>query len=1151
MTGCLFLDLTHEKNDYYVEALEENERSRRFLAARPPLHAVEQVTDHLEDRHSSWEVVVIWLDNLRLYPDWRSLIAQIKLASDVIKIIIILNEDQGGDSSEIMRSGAFPFACPFNPNVLAGHISAAMEEAEQSRSLDALRNQLSEETNLKSIAQLLLDQLSITQSVGWDVATITMVDDKHSLARTHAQNPNSGEIDFSFTRSVLLHSEQISRYDANLLRPIERDDLILRVIRSNRPLIVSDMTDQDARPEEWEENKITSGIGSWVAMPLYSGRQLIGIITLEHSEPNHYSNADEDFLEKFAEIAGSSLARTVQQRNSHTFEAVFEELSTELDAKKFISKLLEELQKVLGCEECAFLRTFESSGESYLQRWVTYPIPEEDRYQANEKGRIPVHAGGIAGIVYNSGVSEIVPNAIEHEYFSPSQRLLKKGDSISLLVVPVKIKNRTIGVISAHEYQLDYFHPHDRDLVELLAQQVAPLIERSLTLEWADRITSKINSSNDLNQTLEEIVASALEVTNATYGIIFHIKSRIITDSTTEYYYIENKVALPTNENMEKLVDPDLLDPESTTRQLLLSQEISYDTQKICQELKLQGNLAIGVPLLFNNHAIGVLYLLSNISQKTEFNEIEIFSVELFATSAAIAIQKTELITQNKQDASVRGYLIKSTRQIAEEESLHRIFEDIVTQVHKLVDARLSHLAMLYENRFLEFQASYPEKYLGQLDRKIGILDVDNGHPDFDGRIGVIGLAVTRGESILVGDTEKLTGELGTQYIKLNETTRSELAVPIKNNVGEVIGILNLEDERAYAFGEKDRLIVELFAAHVAIAMQKNSWAKTLESLQKATDLVLSSEPEDMLKNIVELTSEAVSAPVVAVILANPPSQKRKSPRKLDASRITINRKGEERIPRELLFIREDGVSNSVLNSGEPGIYLDVQNDPRDINPLMQQTDVQTAVCLPLQSRKEVLGVMWLHFYERKSSEAFDKELSIYSLYASQVASAIGYVQELQEVETQRDEAQELLVSIDDDHRKARFEARLIYFISITTIILGVIIIIGGGVLTYLNNDLIRLTVYTSIAGIMLEAFSILVFLRLDRAHKRVDKFHDELFEIRLFNILLRSTDQLEDGQRDLGKDTVIKSASGYWFNHSLPEEDSFTEDNRKHVHNQ
>ncbi len=81
--------------------------------------------------------------------------------------------------------------------------------------------------------------------------------------------------------------------------------------------------------------------------------------------------------------------------------------------------------------------------------------------------------------------------------------------------------------------------------------------------------------------------------------------------------------------------------------------------------------------------------------------------------------------------------------------------------------------------------------------------------------IGIVGLVITTGESVIAAEVED-----NPHYLNLREETHSQLTVPITSD-GKVIGAFNLESDRFNKFSEKDLEWLSVLATQVAIAIDK------------------------------------------------------------------------------------------------------------------------------------------------------------------------------------------------------------------------------------------------------------------------------------------------------------------------------------------
>ena len=120
---------------------------------------------------------------------------------------------------------------------------------------------------------------------------------------------------------------------------------------------------------------------------------------------------------------------------------------------------------------------------------------------------------------------------------------------------------------------------------------------------------------------------------------------------------------------------------------------------------------------------------------------------------------------------------------------------------------------------------------------------------------------------------------------------------------------------------------------------------------------------------------------------------------------------------------------------------------------------------------------------------------------------------------------------LNEDYTDARKEARVHYWSSIVVALLGIGLIFGGIVLTLQSRDEFPVGVASSIGGIVTEVVNYLFFRRVDVAHKRVDVYHNELLQMRLFESLISVCDELQSIQdRERAKNEIIEIAAKQWL---------------------
>ena len=99
----------------------------------------------------------------------------------------------------------------------------------------------------------------------------------------------------------------------------------------------------------------------------------------------------------------------------------------------------------------------------------------------------------------------------------------------------------------------------------------------------------------------------------------------------------------------------------------------------------------------------------------------------------------------------------------------------------------------------------------------------------FDARLGVAGAAASEGRTINVPDAYEDSRFFKEIDVKTGYRTRQILAVPLKNALGEVVGVCEALNKAQGTFSEEDEQILETFAEQAAVAIETVQLMNELE----------------------------------------------------------------------------------------------------------------------------------------------------------------------------------------------------------------------------------------------------------------------------------------------------------------------------------
>ena len=239
-----------------------------------------------------------------------------------------------------------------------------------------------------------------------------------------------------------------------------------------------------------------------IELPLQSGGQGVGLLHLvigeqaplepaENAAPSLTSKIDEDLLSLLVRAIGGEADKLAMLRRAerdlrelHLLYEIGQSLSVNLDLGSLLNDIKTRAPKVVGAERCSIFLLDQEKNELVLES-----TGERRSY------RMPADRG-IAGWVVTHGVGQTV-NDVEQDarWYDGIGR---EADFVtrSILCVPMKVKDRTIGAMQLLNKQgAKTFNDQDMQLLTTLAAQAAIAVENARlyrTLkEERDRLLSK------------------------------------------------------------------------------------------------------------------------------------------------------------------------------------------------------------------------------------------------------------------------------------------------------------------------------------------------------------------------------------------------------------------------------------------------------------------------------------------------------------------------------------------------------------------------------------------------------------------------------------------------------------------------------------
>ncbi len=284
------------------------------------------------------------------------------------------------------------------------------------------------------------------------------------------------------------------------------------VVRTGRPW-VRERVDPNEPGTGYEAYRGVIEFAADVVVPLTLGESVIGVLTAVSRRPRAWTTSDLEFLTALASHAAIALenaellARTSQRAAElEVLRAASARLSRENTLESVGRAIVEETRRIIDYHN-ARVYLVEPPDD-------VVPIAFEGRIGAYERvdlSLLRTKLGvGLTGWVAMTGTPLVVPDANA----DPRAASIPGTDDIdeSMLVVPMRYDERTIGVITLSKLGLDQFDDEDLRLLSILADHAATAVETVRLLERTGRLARDlrrvVDMSRELAQTLEPKAAA-------------------------------------------------------------------------------------------------------------------------------------------------------------------------------------------------------------------------------------------------------------------------------------------------------------------------------------------------------------------------------------------------------------------------------------------------------------------------------------------------------------------------------------------------------------------------------------------------------------------------------------------------------------------
>jgi len=855
-------------------------------------------------------------------------------------------------------------------NTIAGQVATSIEkmrlfEREQKRRRVAEKLQksaaiLTTTLNQEKAIELILEELSAV--VSFDSASIQLLRD--------------GYLEIVGGRGDLVLEKE---KDRRFLYPSNNPNTV--VIKTRQPLVLENA------PKAYPIFLEMPSIKSWLGVPLITLERLIGILTLDSDQLNHFTENDVHLVTSFAShaaiaIQNASLFNAEQKRRqeAETLRETALAITASLNLEEAIQRILEQLSRVLP---------YDSASVQILQNnelvlfggrgWKNTEEVKDMRFSLD--GSNPN-----TRVILKKEIVILDDAPAQHAPFNlPPHNHIR-----SWMGVPLTIRDKVIGMLAVDSEKKGYFTEESAQVAQSFANQAAIAVENARLF---DAEQTRRQEAETLRQSAHTISAS-LNLDEVLATILASIKRTIPYDSAAIMLMEKDKIKLTGGyglPNMEKHIG------RSFSRNNPLSQEIISHTYPIiladAQENPHFKGWAetdyvhgwMGVPLIVRGEVIGYITLDSRQINAYRSKDAEL--AQTFAHQAASAVENARLYEEAVQSAERRAVL-------------HRLSQDILRGIQS---PEATYLAIHHAAKELMACDAFVISLRGkksEADEAVYLVDLGKRYNARKVPIGqgIISFIEKNKGSFFKKDLA--TGDLQIQDTRFGsrEKIRSLLISPMY--VGEkLVGAISAQSYTPNSYGDEERILLEMLASHAAAAIENarlfsetERRGKEFAELYKLTqDLIAPQEMGSLLQTTLERATHllGVSSGDIYIYHSNTEELEvvasyglpEKYTRKIQGVRLSKNEGMAGRIAATLKPLRVDDYQ---VWEGRSQKYNNV--------PFTSVLEV------PMLYAGNLIGVLALYEIHPHTRYFTEDDERIMTLFATQVAGAIHNARQFEQI---------------------------------------------------------------------------------------------------------------------------------------------------------
>lgn len=273
------------------------------------------------------------------------------------------------------------------------------------------------------------------------------------------------------------------------------------VIRRRSPFIVDDAPAvySDFR----KEPHVAAGIRSWMGVPLLLGDRLLGMLSLDKKEPGFYSPEHARLASAFATQAAIAIenARLYEESKRHVEELtalhnIDVAISSTLDLDQVLETVYEQVSAMIHAPAFYIALYDESKDEIQVRLTV-------DNGKRLPPFMLKAEESGLSGWVVHSRQPLWIKDRDQETL--PLQAVTVGTPARSLMIYPLIVRDKVVGVMSAQSYVPEAFDDDDWRLFSEIAGQVAIAVENARLYQRVEAQAAELSQAYEELQEIDRL----------------------------------------------------------------------------------------------------------------------------------------------------------------------------------------------------------------------------------------------------------------------------------------------------------------------------------------------------------------------------------------------------------------------------------------------------------------------------------------------------------------------------------------------------------------------------------------------------------------------------------------------------------------------